>query len=211
MHDCSRIHRLAHTKCRLEAHLVGGGDSGFVQTVTQARTTRFTCSVPLALKHHFQQNFAFQLQIASFVGIDWLRFKCNFHRSSRWPICLRDFGPVNHLLRSESASCNPGPAAAAIAFAAGRDAVAEIRAGHRSLQCLLPRPTRCLVPDLPACQTPSLRRIQLGALLARCPSNHWDRRSRRSALLQLTPSAWERPNCLRSLPYAKVADAPRPR
>jgi hypothetical protein len=48
VHNCCRIHRLPVSRGRLETHLVGGGDGGFVKSMAQPRTTRFTCSCPFA-------------------------------------------------------------------------------------------------------------------------------------------------------------------
>src|SRR5437879_13663060 len=90
---------------------------------------------PVGAEHHFQQNFAFQLQFARFVGIDRLRLERNLHRSSRRSqIGLRDLRPgMNHLLRSESARRYTAatPTTAPVSLASGRDAVAEVGAGHR--------------------------------------------------------------------------------
>src|SRR5208282_1465977 len=72
----------------------------------------------------------------------------------------------HHLLRSESAGRNPLPVAAAIAFSASRNAVAEIRARHRALDSLGSARAVALSRTCRHVKAASLRRVQFRVRLA---------------------------------------------
>ena len=74
---------------------------------------------------------------------------------------------MHHLLRPESAGGDSGPTAAAVAFASGGDAIAEVGAGYRSLNSFCPARSVALSRTRRHVKRTSLRRVQLGALLAR--------------------------------------------
>src|SRR5580700_3912704 len=119
-------------------------------------------------EHHFQQNFAFQLQIAGFIGINRLRLEGDFHRRGCGSgICLRQLrSTMNHLLRTESTSRNAGSVTAAVALASAGNAVAEVGARYRPFNAFR---AACSVPLSGTCghiKSTSLCGIQLGVWLA---------------------------------------------
>src|SRR5450755_3335923 len=140
MNNCCRIYWLPAAHGWLVSHLVGGGDSCFIQAM--AETTDYTIHVQASVRSeaHFKQHFAFQFQAACFIGVNRIRLESDFHRRR----CATEIGlrnlraAVRHLLRSKSAGCHALSIAASVTLAAGRDAIAEIRTGHRSLDALCP-------------------------------------------------------------------------
>src|SRR5580700_3975498 len=137
--------------------------------MTQAAHNAIHMQSPVGAEHHFQQNFAFQLQTASFVGVNRLRFESDLHRCSRGTrIVLRDLrSAVNHLLRSESAGRDSCSTAAAVAFASGRNTVPEVGASHRSLDALRSARSVSLSWTGWHVKSTGLRRVELRTFLAR--------------------------------------------
>src|ERR1700722_17131871 len=134
MHNGGGINRLAAVHGRLEPDLVGGCHGRFIQSVAQASHHAVHVQRTVRRKTDFEKHFALQLHTAGFIGINRVRLECNFdRRAGPCGIGLRDLwsSTVHYLLRSKSPGRNP--AAFAAAFACGRDAAAEIRAGNRAL------------------------------------------------------------------------------
>ena len=140
MHDCGGIHRLAVAKSGLETHLVGSCHSSFIQPVAQAADDTVDVQLSIGPKHHFEQNFSLQPQLAGFIGISRIWLESDFHRIGR-RTRIRKLGlwsSVRQLLLPERAGrdCVAAPVAAAIAVAASGYAVAESGAGDRAFQSL---------------------------------------------------------------------------
>lgn len=90
----------------------------------------------VGFEHHFQKNFAFELQLPSFLGVDRIRLKENFDlRGGRAAIDLMRFaGILRNFLLTKSASGNSRAAAVApaVPIAANRHAVSEPGTGDRA-------------------------------------------------------------------------------
>src|SRR5438105_4322833 len=84
MYDCRRINRHAIAQGRLETHFVRGSYGCLVQTMTKPAYHPVHVEVSVCAKHHFQQDFTFQLRLAGFIGIKRTRFKDDFDRRGRW-------------------------------------------------------------------------------------------------------------------------------
>src|ERR1700733_6426207 len=131
MNDRRRINRLSTVQRRFEPDLVGGSDSGFVQSMAQTADNAIYMQGSVRRKTDFEQHFAFDLHIARLVGINRVRLGHDFDRRARaYGIRLRDLrSTMHHLLRSESSGGN----AAIHAPVAAGNAAAEICAGDGSL------------------------------------------------------------------------------
>jgi hypothetical protein len=105
VYDRSGIYGLSHAQRGLEPHLVGGPDGGFIQAVSQTANHAIHMQRPIGGEPYFKQNFTFQLQTASLIGVDRLRLEGDLHRDSGWPgIGLGELrSAMNHLLGAESA------------------------------------------------------------------------------------------------------------
>src|SRR5208282_725365 len=71
--DMQRGHRvigLAIAKGRLVADLLRGANRGFVQAMAEAALHPHHAQLSRCSKHHLQKHFAFQLQVARFLGVN---------------------------------------------------------------------------------------------------------------------------------------------
>src|SRR5947209_19107717 len=88
-------------------------------------------------KADFQKHFAFELQTASFVGVNGIGLESDLNRSRGWTaIHLCDFRSLMYdLFRAKPARGYPTAftVAAAIAITAGCHAITKIGTGYRSL------------------------------------------------------------------------------
>src|SRR4029077_20598597 len=119
---------------RLETNLVGGSDRSFIEAVTETAyyTVHMQCSV--CRKTHFQQDLAFQLHIASFLGVNRIRLEGDFDRSCCRPAILQYLGSgtLGDLLCSEAARGDALAIAAAVAFSGSGYSITKICAGDRA-------------------------------------------------------------------------------
>src|SRR5579862_9432019 len=106
--------------------------------MTQAADDTIHVQLSVGPEHDFEQNFSLQLQLAGFICINGIRFESDLDGICGWAVLLNFWPAVRKLLLSESAGCDrtATAVAAAVAIAAGRHAIAEAGARHRSLQAL---------------------------------------------------------------------------
>src|SRR5579864_6149428 len=108
--------------------------------MTQAADYAIHVQLSVGPKHDFQQNFSLELERAGFIRISRIWFESNLHRiGGRTRIRqLRPARAVGKFLLPEGAGSYSVAAAIAapIAVAAGRDAIAESRAGNCALHPL---------------------------------------------------------------------------
>jgi hypothetical protein len=83
VYDCAGIHRLTVPKSGLEAHLVRRCDGRFIQPMTHASDHATHVQLSVGPKHDFQENFSLELQIASFIRVNRIRFESDFDRVRR--------------------------------------------------------------------------------------------------------------------------------
>src|SRR4029077_19898633 len=89
-------------------------------------------------KHHFQQNFSFQLELACFVRINGIRFISDLNRSSGRPVVhrlLRLHSTLSDLLGAKTCRLNSARATsvgATVGLSRPRDSVPETCAGDNS-------------------------------------------------------------------------------
>src|SRR5438445_7397244 len=106
VHDCGRIYRRAIAQCRFEFHFVGGGYGSFIQAVTHAAHHAIDVQLSVRAKHHFEQNFAFKLQLTSFLGVNRIGFIGDLNRvggRAAVELTLGFRAELRHLLGAESA------------------------------------------------------------------------------------------------------------
>src|ERR1700746_3863423 len=107
--------------------------------MTQAADYAIHVQLSVGPKHDFQQNFSLELERAGFIRISRIWFESNLHRiGGRTRICKLPARAVGKFLLPEAAGSYSVAAAHAahIAVAAGRDAIAESRAGNGALHPL---------------------------------------------------------------------------
>src|SRR5207248_3266972 len=81
---------LAIPPSRFKVDLFGGMDGGFVQTVSEAAYDANHTQLAGGLKHHLEQDLAFQPELARFVGVDRIRFGNDLRRcDAGWCGCGR--------------------------------------------------------------------------------------------------------------------------
>src|SRR5579872_540827 len=131
MYDRGRIDRRTNPLRRLEAHLTGGLNCCFVQTVTQAAHYAIHMHLPVRTKKHLQQNFSFELELPGFLCVNRVRLGNNFYlRSGRTAVRLSDFrSVVSNFLGSETGRLHGGGVISIVPLS---DSVSETRARDRT-------------------------------------------------------------------------------
>src|ERR1700676_5423939 len=81
--DGRKIHRMPLLQSRLEANLLCGVKSGFVQSVTQSLHYANRPYLPRRKEVHFDQHFAFDSQLPRLIRIGGVWLGQNHHRLNR--------------------------------------------------------------------------------------------------------------------------------
>jgi len=69
MHYGSRIHQRTIALCRLKLDLVGRSHRGFIQPVPKPAHHPVHVQLAVGPEHHFQKDFAFQLELAGLIRV----------------------------------------------------------------------------------------------------------------------------------------------
>src|SRR5580692_10978096 len=78
--DGRKIHRMSFLNGRLEANLLGGVQSGFVQSMSQALGHPNRLYLSRGPEDYFDQHFAFDSQLARFIRVNRIWLGQDHHR-----------------------------------------------------------------------------------------------------------------------------------
>jgi hypothetical protein len=78
VYDRRRIDCLPIARGGLKMHFVCGVDGGFIQAMAQTADHTVYVQLPICAELYFEQNFAFEFQIPSLVGIKRIRLGGDF-------------------------------------------------------------------------------------------------------------------------------------
>src|SRR5207302_909417 len=114
----------------------GRRDGRFIQTMPHPADDATHAQLPTRAEHHFQENLAFESELASLLGVCRVGFVRNLDRSRRGTGFNRALPAwcAGGLLTGEAGALyRPAPRAASVTLARGRDPAAKTRA--RDIPC----------------------------------------------------------------------------